>query len=133
MNNDTPENHAGTGTGKIPLQRLVMPFFSLPVGSRFRYLDEENNNLYVVISRDGCGTISKWEGSTYNANLVQIMSAFESEREARENMVAVDVIDMQSIRDLIYETWSRGISADEASDSIEAMFNDLSLEVRYDL
>jgi len=45
---------------KLQLQRLVMRFKDLPIGTRFKYPDSDN--IWVAIQTYGDGLIVKWEG-----------------------------------------------------------------------
>lgn len=43
-----------------PLDIPVRRFRSLPLGTRFRYID--GTDVWVILERHDCGLIAKWEG-----------------------------------------------------------------------
>ena len=117
---------------KRPLKRLVIPFNSLPLGTRFKYINRDNDNTYVILSRDGCGLVTMWEDSFCNSFLNQVMSAFDSEKEKNEAKVIVQLIKMWKIKEILLNTSSQKISVDEGSIYFETMFDNLGIDLVFD-
>ena len=119
-------------TAKIPLQRLVMPFSSLPLGTKFKFLDSGNDNNYIVLSKVECGLVAKLDEPTANCVLTQIFSAFESTDELKEANVIVEQINMTILNSILCLVWSRVISADDATDTLEETFNFIGVDMCFE-
>ena len=44
----------------VRLERRVRLFRSLPLGTRFKYVN--GTDVWVILERHGCGLIAKWDG-----------------------------------------------------------------------
>jgi hypothetical protein len=88
MKNNLPDQPA-VSVG-VRVQRPVRRFRDLPLGARIRNLS--GGSVWVILQREGCGLVAKWEGIDGPIAGQSICSQAETEAECAT--VEVEVVDL---------------------------------------
>jgi hypothetical protein len=73
-----------------PNDPAIKRFYDLPLGTRFKYLQEQidSNQVFVVLENWGVGLIAKWNGVEYGP-INQVLAFADSEEDAKAWSVRV--------------------------------------------